>query len=171
MHRLSFSALVVLAGALVAGCDGSSSKSSDRASATAPITSSASGVPGTPGVPTARVTGRVSHQGAPVAGAFLILASTTTGETPDVAPGSLFSDASGAFAVDAPLDVYDVIAVTTEGLVAEARLDLSSGAAATLDLHLAPVAIDPSAIGPGTLQRLLSAGPLEPDASLLTEDD
>jgi hypothetical protein len=168
MHRLSFSALVVLAGALVAGCDGSSSKSSDRASATAPITSSA---PTTPGVPTARVTGRVTHQGAPVAGAFLILASTTTGETPDVAPGSLFSDASGAFAVDAPLDVYDVIAVTTEGLVAEARLDLSTGAAATLDLHLAPVAVDPSAIGPGTLQRLLSAGPLEPDASLLTEDD
>lgn len=161
MHRVSLF-LVSLVALVGAGCGGGSSKTGDRAAATAAIASA---------VPTVRVTGRVTHQGAPVEGAFLILASKATGEAPDLAPGSLFSDATGAFTVDAPADVYDVLAVTTDGLVAEGTVDLTAGSVSGLDLALAVVDVDPSALGPGTLQRLLSAGPLDADASLLTEDD
>lgn len=165
MRRVTIYTLGLSLALLGAGCGGSSSSSSDRAAAVAPVVSAA------PVVPTARVTGRVTHQGAPAGGAFLILASRGTGDAADVDPASLFTDASGAFAIDAPLDDYDVIAVTADGLVAEARLDLTGGAPATLDLSLGLPAIDVGAIGPGTLQRLLSAGPLNPDASLLTEED
>lgn len=166
MHRVSLSCLALLLAVAGAGCDGSS-KASDRAAAAAPIVSSSA----TPAAPTVRFTGRVTHRGVPVEGAFLVLSSRSSGEAPDVAPASLFTDAAGAFVVDAPADAYDVLAVTTDGLVAEATLDLTGGPGAPLDLALSRVDVDPSAIGPGALQRLLSAGPLDADPSLLTEED
>lgn len=164
MHRVCITILAASLG-LVAGCGGDPSKTGDRERGATAAPIAAAG-------PTVRVTGRVTYQGAPVEGAFLILSSKTTGDVPDLAPGALFSDASGAFAVDAPVDVYDVLAVTTDGLVAEASLDLTAGSPAPLDLTLKEVDLDPGSLGPNTLMRLLSGGgPLEPDASLLSEDD
>src|SRR5688572_26427735 len=96
---------LLLVALTAAGCDGSS-KSSDRATAAAAVTSSA--------VP---YSGRVTHQGAPVEGAVVVFASRTTGEAPDLPPASLFTDATGRFQIPAlPRDVYDVVVVGPDGL-------------------------------------------------------
>ncbi|MCO5165271.1 MAG: hypothetical protein M9894_02730 [Planctomycetes bacterium] len=150
MRRLVASLLVPLA-LLAAGCDGGG-KTHDRPA---------------PGV---RASGQVTHQGAPVEGAFVILASRATGEAPDLPAAGLFTDATGAYLVHAPADVYDVVVVHPDGLVGEGALDLSAGPA-TLDVTLREAETDPTTLGPGALQRLLSMGSLEADPSLLSEED
>lgn len=144
---------------LVTGC-GEPGKSSDRGATAAAITSSAG----------ATVAGRVTYQGAPVEGAFLVLASRTTGETPDLLPAGLFSDAAGTFTIRGlPADRYDVI-VVADGLVGEAALDLTTGGAPPLDVTLVPAEVAASDLSVGTLERLLGAGRLDPDESLLSEE-
>jgi hypothetical protein len=142
---------------LVTGCGGSS-KPSDRAATAAAIASGAT------------VAGRVTHQGAPVEGAFVVLASRTTGETPDLLPAGLFSDAAGTFSIGGlPADRYDVI-VVADGLVGEAALDLTTGSAPPLDVTLVPAEVAATDLQGGALERLLGAGRLDPDLSLQSED-
>ncbi|MBX3472253.1 MAG: carboxypeptidase regulatory-like domain-containing protein [Planctomycetes bacterium] len=152
MRRVACTLVLPLA-LLVAGCDGGG-KAHDRAAVA-------------PGV---LASGQVTHQGAPVEGAFVILASRTTGEAPDLPASGLFTDAGGAFSIHAPGDVYDVVVVHPDGLVGEGTLDLGAGPA-TLDVVLREAETDASKIGPGALQRLLSLGSLEADPSLLSEED
>jgi hypothetical protein len=153
MLRVSLCLLALV----LAGCGGGSGKTSDRATTAAAIGS-------------ASVGGRVTHQGAPVEGAFVVLASQTTGEAPDVGPAALFTDAAGTFSIAGlPADRYDVV-VVGDGLVGEATLDLTSGGAPPLDVTLVPAEVAAQDLQGGALERLLGAGPLDPDLSLVSEE-
>lgn len=150
--------VLLLAALALAGCGGGSSKPSDRAATAAAVGSSAHAV------------GRVTHQGAPVERAFVVLASTTTGEAPDVLPDALFTDAAGTFSIAGlPADRYDVV-VVRDGLVGQATLDLTAGGAPPLDVVLVPAEVAASDLRGGALERLLGAGSLDPDPSLLSEE-
>jgi hypothetical protein len=140
--------IIIIVALALAGCDGSE-KASSRATAAAAVQ---------PAAPI--LAGRVTHAGAPVAGAFVVLASKATGEAPEVDPAALFTDAAGTFRVSVPADVYDVIVVGEGGLVAEAQADVTRGA--TLDLALRPFEVSTDAVGRGALEALLAPLPLEP---------
>lgn len=125
----------------LAGCDGSD-RPTEVGSTVAAVASAA---------PT--LTGRVTHEGAPVADAVVVLASRTTGEAPDLDPASLLTGADGRFALAAPADAYDVL-VVGDGLVAEATADLTRGPA-SLDVALR--ALDPTdGVQRGALEALVS---------------
>jgi hypothetical protein len=153
----SFFALTALALA-VAGCDGSGS---DRSHAT---TSAAATTP------VQRATGRaVDASGAPVEGAFVVLASRTTGEAPDLDVGTLFTDAAGNFTVgNVPVDEYDVVVVSPE-LVGEGTLDLRAGVPAPMTVSMRPIEVAAQDLQSGSLSRILGPRPFEVDESLQSD--
>lgn len=155
--------LFALTALAFAGCDGSSDNRSHAATTAAPATSAST----THGL---RATGRViDASGAPVEGAFVVLASRTTGDAPDLDVGSLFTDAAGNFTVgNVPPDLYDVVVVSPE-LVAEGTLDTRSGVPAPLTLTTRPIEVAAQDLQNGSLSRILGPRPFEVDESLQSD--
>jgi len=147
MRRVLPFALVV-----AVGCGGDPGASSPRPALAAAPPAPASPAPAEapPAPAEAVVRGSLRTADGPAAGAFLVFASETTGEAPDVDPARLFADADGAFALDLPVDAYEVVAVDQRGRSARARIDIRSGPA-RLDLVLEA---DPAA-----LRELVERGP------------
>ena len=79
------------------------------------------------------VSGLVTYAGEPVAKAFLVVTALSTGEVPGVDVEQLFTDADGRFALDLPVDDYELQAVGPEGRTA--RL-LTNGQRTELSLAL-----------------------------------
>jgi hypothetical protein len=84
----------------------------------------------------AKLTGTVMRDGAPVDQAFLIVASTDDGLLPEsIDPSQLFTQAGGAFSIDLPTGEYEVTAVDGEGARASSTVNVEAGGA-TADLDL-----------------------------------
>jgi hypothetical protein len=121
----------------------------------------------------------VTHDGAPVAGAVVVLGSRTTGEAPDLDPTALFTRPDGSFSLDVPRDGYDlvVLGTTDDGpLVAQATIDLAAGPVAPLDLAMAPPApadqdVAAVATDAGALRRLLGPVPALADDAASAEGE
>ncbi len=143
-----------------AGCD-SGEQRAHSASTAAAVTSTQ---------PTQRATGRVvDPSGAPVEGAFVVLASRTTGDAPDLDAGTLFTDAGGNFTVgNVPVDHYDVVVVSPE-FVAEGTLDLRAGVPAPMTLTMRPIEVAAADLQNGSLSRILGPRPFEVDESLQSD--
>lgn len=151
----SLFALLALASA---GCDGSDNRSHSSATTAAAAT------------PVQRATGRaVDASGAPVEGAFVVLASRTTGDAPDLDVGTLFTGASGNFTVgNVPVDLYDVVVVSPE-LVGEGTLDLRAGVPAPMSVSMRPIEVAAADLQSGSLSRILGPRPFEVDESLQSD--
>lgn len=139
----------------LSGCGGSGGGGA-RATTAAPATA--------PGV---ALSGRaVDAEGAPIAGAFVLLASKTTGEAPELDdPTPFFTDAEGRFTVRVEADAWDVYVVDGQGRLAQGTVDLRAGEAVALG-DLVAIA-DEDAIA-RALEALVERGPEGVNAS---EDD
>lgn len=99
--------------------------------------SSAAGVSPAPSA-AVTVVGRVVADGAPVAGAFLVVGGPDHAEGPELDPATLVSGDDGAFALALPPGRWALTAVDPEGRSGSADLDVS-GAQQALELSLQPL--------------------------------